>query len=43
MTETTPNTGGDDVELLERVRTGDARACEVLVGRHGGRMLTVAR
>ena len=33
----------DDVELLERVRAGDERACEALVRRHGGRMLAVAR
>ena len=33
----------DDVELLERVRVGDERACEALVRRHGGRMLAVAR
>jgi RNA polymerase sigma-70 factor (ECF subfamily) len=33
----------DDVELLERVRAGDERACEKLVRRHGGRMLAVAR
>jgi RNA polymerase sigma-70 factor (ECF subfamily) len=33
----------DDVELLERVRAGDDRACEALVRRHGGRMLAVAR
>jgi RNA polymerase sigma-70 factor, ECF subfamily len=33
----------DDVELLERVRCGDERACEALVRQHGGRMLAVAR
>ena len=33
----------DDVELLQRVRAGDERACEVLVRRHSGRMLAVAR
>src|SRR5262245_27545466 len=33
----------DDVELLERIRAGDERACEALVRRHGGRMLAVAR
>jgi RNA polymerase sigma-70 factor (ECF subfamily) len=33
----------DDVELLERVRAGDERACEALVRWHGGRMLAVAR
>jgi RNA polymerase sigma-70 factor (ECF subfamily) len=33
----------DDVELLERLRAGDERACEALVRRHGGRMLAVAR
>src|SRR5262249_11984877 len=33
----------DDVELLERVRAGDERACEALVRQHGGRMLVVAR
>jgi RNA polymerase sigma-70 factor (ECF subfamily) len=33
----------DDVELLERVQAGDERACEVLVRRHAGRMLAVAR
>jgi RNA polymerase sigma-70 factor, ECF subfamily len=32
-----------DVDLLERVRAGDERACEALVRRHGGRMLAVAR
>jgi len=33
----------DDVELLERIRAGDERACEALVRQHGGRMLAVAR
>jgi RNA polymerase sigma-70 factor (ECF subfamily) len=33
----------DDVELLERIRTGDERACEALVREHGARMLAVAR
>ena len=33
----------DDIELVERVRAGDERACEALVRRHGGRMLAVAR
>jgi RNA polymerase sigma-70 factor (ECF subfamily) len=33
----------DDVELLERVRVGDERACEALVRGHSGRMLAVAR
>ena len=33
----------DDGRLLERVRSGDERACEELVRRHGGRMLAVAR
>jgi RNA polymerase sigma-70 factor (ECF subfamily) len=29
--------------LLERIRTGDERACEALVRQHSGRMLAVAR
>jgi hypothetical protein len=33
----------DDVELLERVRAGDQRACEALVRWHGERMLAVTR
>ena len=33
----------DDVELLERIRAGDERACEALVRQHSGRMLAVAR
>jgi RNA polymerase sigma-70 factor (ECF subfamily) len=33
----------DDIELLERIRAGDERACEALVREHGGRMLAVAR
>jgi RNA polymerase sigma-70 factor (ECF subfamily) len=38
------NAGSPDVvQLLERVRTGDERACEALVRLHGGRMLAVAR
>jgi len=31
------------MELLERIRAGDERACEALVRQHGGRMLAVAR
>jgi RNA polymerase sigma-70 factor (ECF subfamily) len=46
MTDITQQVTGfaaDDLELLERVRAGDERACEALVRRHGGRMLAVAR
>jgi RNA polymerase sigma-70 factor, ECF subfamily len=32
-----------DLDLLERVRAGDERACEALVRQHSGRMLAVAR
>jgi RNA polymerase sigma-70 factor (ECF subfamily) len=33
----------EDIELGERIRAGDERACEALVRQHGGRMLAVAR
>jgi RNA polymerase sigma-70 factor, ECF subfamily len=42
-TEDPNRCASDDVELLERVRSGDERACEALVRQHGGRMLAVAR
>jgi RNA polymerase sigma-70 factor (ECF subfamily) len=42
-TEDRNGCASDDVELLERVRAGDERACEALVRQHGGRMLAVAR
>jgi RNA polymerase sigma-70 factor (ECF subfamily) len=32
-----------DLDLIQRIRTGDQRACEELVRNHGGRMLAVAR
>ncbi len=42
-TEDRNGCASDDLELLERVRAGDERACEALVRQHGGRMLAVAR
>lgn len=38
-----PTTGGDEADLLRRLRAGDDGAFEQLVRTHGGRLLTVTR